>query len=335
MSLRRRDADQGSGGRVVVEFCGIPGSGKSFIAAKMVERCNALGYPATLSLEPIGPRVSSRTRLLRKVALAGACLARRPVVTTRSVRAVWRSQNNSRDRMHRSFNWIVLTQVFVRAGRLRGIHVVDQGWVQELCSVGHAGDWSSLVSLAPYKGIEHSHIVVVVTADLDNSVARLSARPGRQSRLEHSDPAELMTELMLHQLLLQDVVDRWLLVPGHDATVFEIANDESLTDRRVARRRRAAHRESGSRTAPLRWDRLTRLSSFVPSTKVVKNGQRTTPAEACSPIDIRARRSWRVSWPSCLVCRARSPRSKPGPLRSCRGSAASERAPRPVVAANS
>ena len=171
---------------MIVEFCGVPGAGKSYLAGALATDLRALGHAVSQPLEPVSPRRSAWSRIPRKVGRAVAEGVRHPVATTAALRAVGRSgQPSARDVVLRSLNWLVLRSALRRARSSRGIHLIDQGVVQELCSIGFRGDAAAALDIAD-PGVERLAPDVIVMVDVDSSLAdqRLEQRPGNESRLE-------------------------------------------------------------------------------------------------------------------------------------------------------
>jgi len=195
---------------VLVEFCGPPAAGKSLLAEQLALELRRRGRPTTLVLTPVGPRVPSWRRVPRKLARASRAILLRPLASASALRAVARSgQASRRDLFHRSLNWLVVQDAVHTARRRPGVHVFDQGIVQEVCSVALRGRGCRLLDVVDPGGrrLGPDHLVVV---DVPLAVAeqRLDHRPGRQSRVERpgGDPR---VELERSVRLLDELLAEW------------------------------------------------------------------------------------------------------------------------------
>ena len=173
---------------MIIELCGVPGAGKSSIAHALAGEVRRRGGEVSLPLEEVSPRRTRARRLRRKLRRAAVEFAGHPCASTRTVRAVMRSQQPTRrDVAVRSLNWLVLRSAMRRTSTAAGVHIIDQGLVQELCSLGYAGDAASAIDIAdPGAGVLAPDLIVVVEAELALADQRLEARPGQESRVERA-----------------------------------------------------------------------------------------------------------------------------------------------------
>jgi hypothetical protein len=194
-----------------VELCGLPGAGKSLIAGGVVERLGARGFKVTLPLAVVAPSRPLGPRVWAKVRIASREVARAPVESARAVVAIHRSGQSRRDLIHRSLNWLVVHGLYRRARRRPGIHVFDQGIVQEICSIGYdGGDWRACLPASdPGLAGMGPDVLVIVGTSVDTALARLDSRPGHQSRLERRDTDERRAELERQSRLLEQVERAW------------------------------------------------------------------------------------------------------------------------------
>ncbi len=195
---------------MIIELCGAPGAGKSSIALEVVERLRRDGHPASLPLEEVSPRTPRPQRLCRKVRRAAVESVCHPLASARTVRAVVRSgQPTWRDVAIRSANWLILRAALRRARADVGIHVIDQGIVQELCSLGFRGDAEAAIEIAdPGVGLLASDVIVVVETEPWLADQRLAARPGRESRVE-ADGVDRRGELERQGRLVEVLLASW------------------------------------------------------------------------------------------------------------------------------
>jgi thymidylate kinase len=196
---------------MIIELCGVPGAGKSFIASELVSQLRMHGHAASLPLEEISPRTARRKRLSRKLRRAAVEIARHPLDSAWTVRGVVRSgQPTRRDVAIRSLNWLVLRAALRRARATVGFNVIDQGLVQELCSLGFAGDAESAIDIAdPGVKLLAADLILVVEVSPELADQRLAARPGRESRVE-ADGVDRRHELERQGRLIDKLLASWL-----------------------------------------------------------------------------------------------------------------------------
>lgn len=172
---------------MLVEFLGVPGSGKSTVShavADILESCGAMVDEVTYNLDKRHRRTA---RLLLKSSLASRYILKRP----RKSLWYWRriastKQKTSTDLAKALFNWMFIASV-VDSQRASVITVLDQGLAQALWSVGHAAQreaWTDLLSLEMGSAIAMPDLVIHVRASFESVGDRLTARAQRISRLD-------------------------------------------------------------------------------------------------------------------------------------------------------
>jgi hypothetical protein len=196
---------------VIIELCGVPGAGKSTIAQELVSELHRLGEAASLPLEEVSPRRSRSRRLRRKLRRAAVEAAGHPLASARTVGAVMRSrQPTRRDVAIRSLNWLVFRAAMRRASTTEGFHVIDQGLVQELCSLGFYGDARSAIDVAdPGVVLLAPDLILVVEVELGLADQRLAARPGQESRVE-GDGVDRHRALERQAELVEELLAAWM-----------------------------------------------------------------------------------------------------------------------------
>ncbi|HEX5946821.1 MAG TPA: hypothetical protein VFY82_11115 [Acidimicrobiales bacterium] len=213
-----------------VELCGLPGAGKSLIASGVAERLGARGLDVTLPLAAVAATRPLGQRVGAKVLIASREVARAPVESARVVAAIRRSGQSRRDLLHRALNWLAVRGLYRQARRRPGIHVFDQGIVQEICSIGYDGaDWRAcLLASSPGVAGLGPDVLIIVGASVDTALARLDVRPGRQSRLERRDADERRAELERQVGLLEQVECAWLERHGLELGTqrIEVGNED-------------------------------------------------------------------------------------------------------------
>jgi predicted kinase len=221
---------------LVVELCGLPGAGKSTIARAVVARLRLQGLPVTDVMAPIGPAAARPERLARK---AGILARSAMALDTWRVAAdvgLRSGQRDRRDRVARPMNLVVVRTLVARGARRPGVHVLDQGPVQEWWSAALRGDARRVLAWAAADGPSRADLVVRVDAPIDVLVERLGGRSGRQSRLEALDEPGLRADLIRGEVLLDELCSqlvhscgthrpRLIRVDGLDTAAGEIVGE--------------------------------------------------------------------------------------------------------------
>lgn len=193
---------------VVLELAGCPGAGKTAIAPFVVARLRQLGAPAVdASLRP-GGGVARIGRLTSKAAHLTGIVASRPMASARVAAALRRGGLGGRELVARTTNLLVTASLHRFRSSRATVVVLDQGWVQELVSVGMTAEWRpAATAVRSLAGGRWPTVVVVVDAPAVVLLARLRGRPGHQSRLERLGDVALEREIDRVASLVEDVVD--------------------------------------------------------------------------------------------------------------------------------
>ena len=166
-----------------VEFVGMPGSGKTTLARRLVETIQE--EPSMVVTEQ-GPFARFGKKLKRAFTLL-TFAATHPKYAKEIHDVVASTRQESlRDYLILVANWILcLRRTKVRQSKL-GIEVIDQGLFQMVWSTAFSGRREETLRLAwtLAERLHSTDILVIVKAPLESIVKRLSNRPGRQSRLE-------------------------------------------------------------------------------------------------------------------------------------------------------
>ena len=191
---------------LVVELCGLPGSGKSALAEATCAALRRHGVEAVVADLPVSAAAPASARVRRKVLAAAAAAAGDPVATARVVRAVAGSRPTPRDGLGLAAQWLTVRGL-QRAARARvGVSLVEEGVVQTLWSLAlrapedGAGVPRMLDAWSP-------DLLVVVDAPLDVLLGRLESRASRHSRTQRLAVDRREPELERGRLLLDLLVD--------------------------------------------------------------------------------------------------------------------------------
>ena len=198
----------------VVEFCGLPGAGKSTLARAVVARLRLRGIATTDVMAQLGPDAARGARLRRKVVAIGRATVEPGSVTLAARVALASEQIDARDRIARPANLLVVRHAVRRGRRRTGVHVLDQGPVQEWWSAALRANADRVRQFAARDPSEVGDLLVRVDAPLDVLVERLGARNTRQSRLESVDALDRRRELERGEVLLDSLTDQLVHSPG-------------------------------------------------------------------------------------------------------------------------
>lgn len=192
----------------VVEFCGLPGSGKSTLARAVVAQLRLRGVPTTDVMATLGPDAPRFSRVARK--LGAAVSGVREASSARVVTgvALGSGQQDQRDRLARPANLLTVRHAVARARRRPGVHVLDQGPLQEWWSAALRADDARVLEMAAHDRAPRAHLLVEVRVPIGLLVDRLEARGARQSRLETLDTTGKVAELQRGESLLAALIDQ-------------------------------------------------------------------------------------------------------------------------------
>lgn len=200
----------------VVEFCGLPGAGKSTIARALVASLRLRGIPTTEVMAPIGPAAPRGTRIRRKSVVMARAVASPGGVGIVAHLALRSGQADARDRVARPANLLVVRDAVRRARSQDGVHVLDQGPVQEWWSAALRADDARVLAWAAADRAPGADLIVRVDAPVEVLAARLARRAARQSRLEAVAGPALEAELTRGAALLDAICAQVLEAAGPD-----------------------------------------------------------------------------------------------------------------------
>ena len=187
---------------IVVEFIGMPGSGKTFLTRAICEALRQSGAETLDFSRGTAIRRFSREWLWDHAALRSWVL-RHPLSTYRLLQMIRSSGQPTRSAEKRFFwGWI---KTLVRLANVRwttDVILMDQGFLQAIWAIGYEATparWkhvrSQLIALIP-----PPDVVIHVSAPDATVVSRLMRREGARSRVERDDPEQPETIRKARQL---------------------------------------------------------------------------------------------------------------------------------------
>jgi thymidylate kinase len=176
----------------IVEFVGLPGSGKSTVSHAVAAILRASGRPVTERSFEIAHRVGGVGRRLAKLRLAARTLLRHPGAALALVRLVARTRQRSRiEAIVKTLDFLYVCGLIAGLSRRSGIHLLDQGFLTGIWSIDFGAGLSAphgrLIDLgARCCGGAPADLVVILEVQPALAMERLKQRPGAASRLEKS-----------------------------------------------------------------------------------------------------------------------------------------------------
>jgi len=193
---------------LVIEFAGLPGAGKTTVANSTNRALLATGVSSRVCDASISAAVPVSARTRRRLALAGAEVARHPVQGMGVLRDIRRlAPVSSRDALAGAVQWFAVQRLEAQATRTAGVHLLQEGPVQTLWTLAlRARGRDELVRLLGRHAWPPEHLLVVVDAPLNLVSTRLCTRPSRHSRTQLLAERERAAELAAGRELLQEIV---------------------------------------------------------------------------------------------------------------------------------
>jgi thymidylate kinase len=193
---------------IVVEFAGLPGSGKTTLAAHTQAALVARGMPCSIVDAGISAATAPATRAARRVAWAASELGLHPRRGVAAVRAVGATAPGSaRDRVAGTVQWLAVQRLVTRSRRVRGVQLMEEGPMQTLWTLGLRSGEDVLTGTLPDLANEGPpDLLVVVDAPVELLSARLGARRSVHSRTQQLPEPERRAELTRGRELLHELV---------------------------------------------------------------------------------------------------------------------------------
>ena len=207
---------------LVVEFCGLPGTGKTTLAAQTCRALESAGVTARIADQPVSAAAPRWVRVRRRGLLALTTVATRPAEAARSARLVADSDPTPRDGIALLAQLLAVHRLASAARHREGVSLVEEGLVQTMWSLALRGSTDVVEPmrrrLAAGSGAD---LVVLVDAPVDQLLHRLEVRQSRHSRTQRLDADARRAELQHGRGLL----DQLLSDLPHE--VLTIRNDGS------------------------------------------------------------------------------------------------------------
>lgn len=192
---------------LVVELCGLPGSGKTAVARHARATLAQRGVTATVADRPISAAVPRTARMLRRTALSARAVASRPrwaLAACTDIATV--TQPSRRDTASMIAQWLAVCDLSARSHRSAGVHLLEEGLVQTTWTLRLRSDvvppprlWASLPAALK------SDLVVLVDVPVATAQGRLERRASRHSRSQMLPAAKLRAELERGRELLGEL----------------------------------------------------------------------------------------------------------------------------------
>jgi len=173
---------------LVVEFFGLPASGKSTLCEGLEQRFTDDSIPVTNETLDIINRKGTYEGYVFMVGYALFTVFQCPIRSTRLVSIIRGSEQQSiGDEIRLSIYCLFLHTVLRRSEEREAVHLLDQGIFQTLWSIALTGgsvDRSTLQSIYQQFPVPNTYVLVRVEVDADRSMHRLAGRDGNFSRVE-------------------------------------------------------------------------------------------------------------------------------------------------------
>ena len=241
------ERSRGAAGRgSVVEFVGLPGSGKSYLARQVVLAMDRRRAPAWIADARVGSGAHRSARVLRKAIGSGGEVLRHPRRSGRVATRIASSQQHRGDALALAVQWLTTQRLLATARSTPGLHLFEEGVLQTLWSIGLRGRLEPVLA-----GLDGStlwpDLVVVVEVPRALAQARLVRRVSRHSRVQHLALDEQVAALGRGDVLLGRLLDWCGNLAWPDVPVVVVPNSrpepsahqiDRLADRLVTALRR-------------------------------------------------------------------------------------------------
>lgn len=226
MRTTHRRAQAVPGGSRVVELFGLPGAGKSSLAAAV-----AASSPPSYRLTPFAQPNETR-RLLGKAGAVAMSAGRHPLVATRMGHAIALSRQPSVGQASRRYLTWLASQHRIRSHRHQpGMHLVDEGVLQSLWSIGLEGDLDRVLDTlgaAPTDWVR-CDLAVVLDTPAEVAIDRVRRRESSHSRLDRIERRGQATLMRRGSELIEGLVGWYRGLGGQVISLGSTGNGDEVT----------------------------------------------------------------------------------------------------------
>jgi hypothetical protein len=199
-------------GPLVVEFVGLPGAGKSTVAARLATRARSSSWG---NRRAVGAGEAQRSTHYPRL---GLFFLRHPDELRAALRLAANGSSLSLRRLYQVVKYVHVWSYRLALARRRGyeVLVLEQGPVQDTWSLMLRGTWpngtlqSSVSRMILAAGLPYALVYFDVTAEA--AAHRIAQRPTMESRFDHLNPAEAARQLAMEgqrlELLFAGVAER-------------------------------------------------------------------------------------------------------------------------------
>lgn len=207
---------------VVIEFTGLPGSGKTTIANKLIDQFGDEVHVKRGTFDHLG----SVQRVSYKLIYAFITFFIFPKDSFHVLKKLFANHKNKIDVVRDGLNILYLMARYHKAKKEIGsIYIFDQGLIQAFLSSCMYGQWSESIFEITKK---YSDRVILLDLSPDVSAERLSERGDNSSRSQkQTDKIQHLSE---QNNILNKIIDR-LDVPDHK--LLTIQNDEEMKNEEI------------------------------------------------------------------------------------------------------
>ena len=195
---------------LVVEFCGLPGSGKSSVAAHTCRALRSAGVEAYVADLAVSAAAARPARVVRRAGLALRQAVRGPSDAAQVARLVAATGQSPRDGAALLAQLLAVQRLVARARRRNGVALLEEGLVQTLWSVALRSRVDCADELDRWLATTASPDLVVLVPGPSSLARRLPRRRG---------PAGGGRELGDGRRLLDRLLPRDALTVRTDGTV--------------------------------------------------------------------------------------------------------------------